>query len=524
VIFSDDDERSVTGLLLYTRQSVGNEMSIDQQRSAGKRRSATEAWPVLASFSDTVSASRRAKKTRTDWPLLLDAIPENPGAALWLWESSRGDRKLSSWAQMLELCRDHDVRIYVETDRRLYDMSRLRDWRNLAEDGVDSEAESEKIRMRVLRDTGPRAQAGNVYGKCAYGYLRRYELTGRGRRLLAQEAHPDEAPVVVFIFKSLEAGVSVTALQRALNGGVYRCGDCRALRFPGRGFCADCGSRRVLAGAAACTRARHGKPWSMTTIRNIALNPVYIGKRVHAPGLTHTERNQMGPGVSLYDGKWDGLVSEETFWAVRRILMDPERVTTRPGGARHLLTRFAVCDVCNGALGARYPKRLDRVASLRCRTGHVMIRMDMADEYVEDTLIAYLTLPDVLERLRAASASDDRELSAARADLDAAEAHLLSLRTRLGNGTIEEEDFDVAAPLARKRRDAARARVKSLESPGPLRFLLDGPAEEMYARWRSAPMSARREALRCAAAVRVKTADYGRRMAVEERVSVTFKW
>jgi site-specific DNA recombinase len=63
---------------------------------------------------------------------------------LWLWESSRGDRKLSSWAAMLETCREHKVGIYVVTHRRLYDMVNGREWKTLAEDRVDSQAESDK--------------------------------------------------------------------------------------------------------------------------------------------------------------------------------------------------------------------------------------------------------------------------------------------------------------------------------------------------------------------------------------------
>lgn len=488
-----DDGEPVTGLLVYGRQSKGNEVSIDSQLTIGQQRAETEGWPVLARYSDKVSASRRAKRERTEWPELLKAIPHHRGAVLWLWESSRGDRKLSTWAAMLESCRDAGVRIYVETDRRLYDMARLRDWRSLAEDGVDSEAESEKIRMRILRDTGPRAQEGRAYGKVPYGYQRRYELTGRGRRLLAQEEHPDEAPVVRFIFESVNAGMSLSAIMRDLN--------------------------------ARGVPTRHGGPWALPTIRAMALNPAYIGKRMHAPDKTKTERHQMGKGVNLYDGQWDGLVSEELFYAVRRRLMDPERTTRRPGGTKHLLSRIAVCDVCGAPLGPKFPKHLGREPYYRCQLyGHVSVRMEDLDVFAKDQLLAHLSRPVNRARLRAASDGDDRELLAARAELAAAEAKLLSLRTMLGDGLMDEEDFAVAAPAAKARRDKARARVRALESPAPLRFLLEGPAEEMHERWRAATLTARRDAVANALRIRVKRAGHGRTPPVTERASAEFMW
>lgn len=46
----------------------------------------------------------------------------------------------------------------------------------------------------------------------------------------------------------------------------------------------------------------------------------------------------------------------ETFHAVLAMLQAPERRTSRPGRARHLLSLIAVCDVCGGKLTARYPK------------------------------------------------------------------------------------------------------------------------------------------------------------------------
>lgn len=50
--------------------------------------------------------------------------------------------------------------------------------------------------------------------------------------------------------------------------------------------------------------------WRRGIVRKIALNPVYIGKRVLR-------------GESVGGGQWKPLVSEETYWAVRNMLENP---------------------------------------------------------------------------------------------------------------------------------------------------------------------------------------------------------
>jgi site-specific DNA recombinase len=137
---------------------------------------------------------------------------------LWLWESSRGDRTLTSWAAMLDRCRDHHVRIYVETHGRLYDMANPRDWRTLAEDGVDNAYESDKISLRVSRSMASNAKDGKPHGRVPYGYKRIYELTPSGKRVLVgQVPEPGKAEVVRRIFADIERGVSLRQVALDLN-------------------------------------------------------------------------------------------------------------------------------------------------------------------------------------------------------------------------------------------------------------------------------------------------------------------
>jgi hypothetical protein len=97
-----------------------------------------------------------------------------------LWESSRGGRELEEWAAFLNACRRTGTGIYITTHGRLYDMANGRDWRSLAEDGVDSAYESEKTSVRIRRHVA----AGPV-----------------GNDELA-EAGPDAVPAELFAYVS----------------------------------------------------------------------------------------------------------------------------------------------------------------------------------------------------------------------------------------------------------------------------------------------------------------------------------
>ena len=138
---------SVSHAVIYARQSQDSQRSTDEQAQAGRSRASLEGWPVHDVYRDGVSASRHSSATRRNWTRLVADLDRPEVGVLWLWESSRGDRTLSSWAAMLDRCREHRVRIFVETHDQLYDMTVPRDWKILADDGVDSAYESDKVSL-----------------------------------------------------------------------------------------------------------------------------------------------------------------------------------------------------------------------------------------------------------------------------------------------------------------------------------------------------------------------------------------
>jgi DNA invertase Pin-like site-specific DNA recombinase len=490
---------ALTRAYLYGRQSEANDASIDQQLASGRARAGTEGWQVASEFRDGVSASRHSTRQRDDWPRLLAGVEAGQADVIWLWESSRGDRTLSSWAVLLECCRDRGVRLCIETHGgRLYDMAVPREWRTMAEDGVDSAYESDKISQRVTRAMAAKAVAGEVHGRAPYGYQRRYELTPAGKRVVAgQVEHPAEAEVVRRIFKDLAAGESLRAVTAALN--------------------------------ADQAPSRSGKPWTTASVRGIALNYAYVAKRVHDPGRRGGGGHRLSPHHNVYDATWPPLVGEQVFYRVRRILLDPKRTTTRPGKAKHLLSMIARCGVCHGPLVVTYRMWEDKRPAYSCRT-HSCATVDKADldEYVTTKVLAYLARPRVWERLTAASVTGDRELAEARATLAEIEDHYAGLLDELRARRMSPGAFAATEPGVLADLDAAKARVKALEAPPSLRFLLDGgrldgPAD-LERRWEAAPVTARREVIRTLGEVVVDRSPVpGHRVPAGQRTRITWR-
>src|SRR2546430_17717621 len=99
---------------------------------------------------------------------------------------------------LLRRCREHSVLIHVITHGRTYDIGNARDWRTLAEDGVDSAYESEKTSVRLKRAMAANAARGRPHGVTLYGYERIYDQ--HTRQLEVQRPDPRTSPVVREVF------------------------------------------------------------------------------------------------------------------------------------------------------------------------------------------------------------------------------------------------------------------------------------------------------------------------------------
>lgn len=442
-------------------------------------------------YKDVGSASPYARKARDDFDRLVDDLERDRfGVSLLvLWDPSRGSRKLYEWVKLIELCKERDVRIFVYTHHRTYDPHNGRDRRALQEDGIDSEYASSKISDGVTRANAANAAVGKWHGRIPYGYKRlRDPSTGK---TTAQVPEPREAKIVKELFTRSKKGHSLRAI---------------AADFAGRG---------VVNGS--------GKPFSAQHLRSLAVNPTYVGQRVHDPDRRVRKTSDQAKVVY---GQWKPLVDKRTFLAVQRILTAPERVTTRPGKAVHLLSMIGKCDVWGGPIAAT---NRDGEPQYQC---HVKgcIRIDKADldAYAENVMLDYLGRDDHAEALTATEA-DDAELVAVREELaerrsDLDEAHALAAKGARRGGisatALARMEPQILADIEKLER-----RDRVLSTPSVLSGLIE-PGKDIRRRWKAAEMSTKREVARLLLApdrlgeLRVlRSPTRGHRVPAEQRVA-----
>ena len=453
----------------YARQSRNNAKSIEDQAAENRAAVAEQGWHLAAEYSDGSSASRFSKKVRDDWKRVLADVEAQAIDVLVLWESSRGDRKPETWMALLSLCREKRVRIKVTTHRRTYDLTNLRDWKTLAEDGIDNAYESEKISIRTRRGHASAAVLGRpAQGRAPYGYRRLYDpATGA---LVGQEPVEPAASTVREVIGRVAAGEPISAIVRDFNE---------------RGV-------PTVNGA---------KQWYRSRVRMLACNVAYAGLRRH-----NDETHPAG---------WEALVSAEDFWAAQRVLYEPARLNVRPGKQRHLLSYLAVCGVCDAGL------KTVKLA-YRCPISCVSVTRADLDPLVTELVLRRLGAPDVYERLRKVGEQADKEAIAAKAEVARLRADLDKWRRSAARGQTTPESLAVIeGELTAQIRDADRRAAPSL--PPELRGMV-GPDVDVRERWEAAPIAARRAVIRTLAEIKVhRVSVRGRKTFEPERIEIRWR-
>ena len=464
--FRSVEQRDGREYLRVSYDRSGRERSQDEQHDDNARAASESGVTLRTPYREagSASASRYGRKVRDDFERLLGDLEAGRfgAAVLVLWESSRGSRKVGEWVTLIDLCEQQGVSIFVTTHGREYQPGNGRDRRSLLEDAVDSEYESSKTSSRAKRAAAHGAEAGRPHGPTPFGYQRTYDPFTR--RLVAQEPHPLNAQVVRELFAQLKAGVSLYAI---------------AQEFEAKGY-----------------RNKKGEAFTPPHLRTMALNPAYAGIRAHNPGKGpggHTRLTT--PGVESTPGTWDGLVSRADFLSVQAMLSDPTRTTApRPGGAKHLLSMIAKCDVCGTTLAVT--TRVHESGEYQCRkAGHIRCRKVELDTYAQEAILGYLGDPDNYEMLTAGEGQGDEELTRVRDDLGTARAELDDLRAQVAARKLSVASLVAVEPGLLALIGELEGRENELITPSALRGLIE-PGTDVAQRWEQMPVSARRRVMR----------------------------
>lgn len=479
---------------LYCRVSLDLD---DTGKSTRDQEEVGRAWAasVGATVTDAYvedgsrSASRYATKEREEYNRLVGDIKAGKLDVVWFWELSRQQRKLDVFASLRDLCREMGVLWAIGT--KVYDPS---DYKDMLVPGILSimaENESEQTAERVRRGKSSSARAGRRAGKLPYGYRAVFDRDGRYLRdepdQYDEQGNPTKdspAAIVREIYSRLLTGSSLRRIQLDLND---------------RGI-----------------RTKQGSKWSVTTIRQIATNPSYIGYRtVGVVGLSATER--VKAILDDVETAWPAIVDPESWWAVHRLLSDSRRKTFRPGRANHLLSSIVKCGECGAGLQRITRKGTVHYAcSDRACTGIVQTALD---DYVEETLVQWLSDPNTVTDL---TDYDDSTISGeARADAEQLRAELAQLYRDVESGRVSAVVATSTEKGLLARIDEAEQRIQASTLPPVLRGNLGAQAQKG---WDAMNIEAKRLLIQSVADIRVHRVGQAGRRGVPVGARVSWRW
>ena len=126
-----------------------------------------------------------------------------------------------------------------------------------------------------------------------------------------------------------------------------------------------------------------GNRWTTKTIRLHLLNPRNIGISTYR-------------GREMGKGRWESLVSEETFRAACRIITSSSRASAGGGARTNLLSGLLKCSVCQSVSRVQWVGgKPDGYAVYTCRGHqHFTTRVLQADAYVTGQIVAWLESDD----------------------------------------------------------------------------------------------------------------------------------
>jgi hypothetical protein len=394
---------------------------------------------------------------------LQDLLPDLD--VVILWDPSRGDRTLSSWVGFLDRCREHRIRIHATAHQRTYDPNRPRDYRSLAEDGVDAAYAADKISTDVRRGKTASAIIGRPQGPVIYGYRRLYDPV---TKLYDREVeHPDQAPIVRRIFTDTIDGKPVSTIARELQiAGIP-----------------------TPSGAAA--------RWRYMNVARI------LTQRRYAP---HPDQPDQGVAVYLggeYVGTWPPLVDQPTWERVQQLLGvdDPQTRAARrwspPGALRHLLSGSIrlLSAPCRSPLSGRPAIVGHQAASYGCMAdGCVCVPRAEADEYVTRLVVARLSRKDA----RALWAPDSSAVKKARAELGRLEKDMAENDRAYRAGEISARLAGLREAELMPLIEAARRRTRPQGAPLGALKLMDAAriaVEQVRPTWDGLELLAKREVI-----------------------------
>lgn len=454
---------------LYTRKSTADAgKSAARQRRDWERDCATEGYEQGQEFSDPdLSASLFKTKDRPDFERLIKHIESGRCQMIGMWEASRGSRTASEWLAFLELCRKAGtlIRVFGEGNEQTFNMNRVRDWRALADEGLDAHAEALTLSRRSKDGHRDAAEQGKPPGPLLFGYRRAYDAATGDRH---QEIDPDRATVIGQLVRDTFAGIPLHSQARVLNA--------RGVATSGSG------------------------EWTGFKIRRLLTNPGLAGHRVHL-------------GKIVKENAWEGIITDDQHRQLVALLDGGPRRNYGSTELAHALSGAALCDVCG------QPLRTERKTRYVCRQrgcGKVSARIDHVDAEVTGMIMWRIGESGL--GIFAPDDTESEDLHTVRREQQERREYLRKYIDESADAMLPPDVVSRVVSKTQARIDELEARIREMTTPPALRELAD---VDVVGEWWSLPVGTRREVIMHLAEVRLSPIGRGAKAWSPDRLAAS---
>ncbi|WIV57434.1 recombinase family protein [Amycolatopsis nalaikhensis] len=372
----DDVTSERTRALAYYRISDDpseSGRSIERQQGEAHQTAVREGVTIAPTdeFQDTDSASIFGIErgvVRDDWDRMIATL-NREGATIHmviLSEMSRGTREQVEYQNLAQACRRHNVVINVKG--RNFDPEDAADDFQLGLEVLLAQQEARRISNRSRKGIAGSIRNGRApAGRVPFGFYRPPRDPGEP---VTQYPHERNAKAVEAAAKAIVAGdKNLGDIEREWNAlaaedrkqEMVKLAELAKLNKwseTDREY-----TRRVRA-------IERRNKWNRQSVRKALMNPALIGRRK--------------VGKDTVQGNWEGILSEELYYALYATLTDSERRTSPGPTSNTLLAAIGVCGVCGERLRTK-----DKYYTCR-KSNCVMKSRDWCDTLAVEALNALL--------------------------------------------------------------------------------------------------------------------------------------
>lgn len=393
--------------------------SVDEQERLLIQHCKSHGYDFVGSYTDR-GISGKNIQGREQLKLLLDDAKAQKFDIVLVWKINRISRALKDLLQIVELLERNSVSLKSITEA--FDNSNPMGRMQFQMMGIIGEFERGCIAENVKMGMLAKAKAGSWNGGIVLGYDSKQvgdsNVKRPEKRLMVNE---QEARIVREIFQLYASGLGYKAIVSKINTMGYK--------------------------------TKKGNDFSVNTVRQILMNPIYIGKiRFNRyPDWSSKRRRGVNEECILVDGLHEPIISQQ-LWEKVQSIMKMNTKAPKKYDSWFPLTGILKCPVCGaGMVITRAPSKGRKIEYYSCGAwknkgvsvcNSNSIRVDKANEEVLKRLTTFVSNPKMIkEVVKVLNQSRSNQVKPSQKELQAIEKELIALNNKKQKifGLFEEE-------------------------------------------------------------------------------------